>query len=388
MMLPEPATKLLIVDDLPENLLALSHILQQEDRVVYTATSGDAALQLLLQHEFALAILDVNMPGMDGFELAELMRGTEKTRHIPIVFVSAAGKELNYAFKGYETGAVDFLYKPLDIAAVQSKVKVFVALYRQRLQMQRQVEALEKSRTELHATQVELQRLLQVRDEFMSMVAHELRTPLNTLLLETQMRKMHLDKGNVAAFSAEQLRPMIARDGRQIQSMIRLINDMVDVSRIRSGKLSVRAGNTELSAMLQRIASDLAQQAAAAGVTIHLQAPQPVHGVWDEFRIEQIIINLLTNALRYGDGKPIEVTLTAAGGFAEVAVRDYGVGISESDQQRIFAPFERAGSKQVKEGLGLGLYIARQLAETHGGELGVQSTPGQGSVFVLRLPLA
>lgn len=388
MMQPEPATKLLIVDDLPENLLALSHILQQEDRVVYTATSGDAALQLLLQHEFALAILDVNMPGMDGFELAELMRGTEKTRHIPIVFVSAAGKELNYAFKGYETGAVDFLYKPLDIAAVQSKVKVFVALYRQRLQMQRQVEALEKSRTELHATQVELQRLLQVRDEFMSMVAHELRTPLNTLLLETQMRKMHLDKGNVAAFSAGQLRPMIARDGRQIQSMIRLINDMVDVSRIRSGKLSVRAGNTELSAMLQRIASDLEQQAAVAGVTIHLQAPQPVHGVWDEFRIEQIIINLLTNALRYGDGKPVEVSLTAAGGFAEVAVRDYGIGISESDQQRIFAPFERAGSKQVKEGLGLGLYIARQLAETHGGELGVQSTPGQGSVFVLRLPLA
>ena len=386
-MPPEPATKLLIVDDLPENLLALSHILQQEDRVVYTASSGDAALQLLLQHEFALAILDVNMPGMDGFELAELMRGTEKTRHIPIVFVSAAGKELNYAFKGYETGAVDFLYKPLDIAAVQSKVKVFVALYRQRLQMHRQVEALEKSRAELHATQIELQRLLQVRDEFMSMVAHELRTPLNTLLLETQMRKMHLDRGNAAAFSAEQLRPMIARDGRQIQSMIRLINDMVDVSRIRSGKLSVRAGNTELSGMLQRIASDLEQQAAAVGVTIHLRAPQPVHGVWDEFRIEQVIINLLTNALRYGDGKPVEVTLSTAGGFAEVAVRDYGIGISEADQQRIFAPFERAGSKQVKEGLGLGLYIARQLAETHCGELGVQSAPGQGSVFVLRLPL-
>lgn len=387
-MQPEPATKLLIVDDLPENLLALSHILLQEDRVVYTAASGEEALQLLLQHEFALAILDVNMPGMDGFELAELMRGTEKTRRIPIVFVSAAGKELNYAFKGYETGAVDFLHKPLDIAAVKSKVNVFVALYRQRLQMQRQVEALEKSRAELHAAQVELQRLLQVRDEFMSMVAHELRTPLNTLLLESQMRKMHLDKGNTAAFSAEQLRPMIARDGRQIQSMIRLINDMVDVSRIRSGKLSVRASETELSGMLQRIASDLAQQAAAVGVTIHLQLPQPVSGIWDEFRIEQIIINLLTNALRYGDGKPVEVALTVAGGFAEVAVRDHGIGISAADQQRIFAPFERAGSKQVKEGLGLGLYIARQLAETHGGELDVQSTPGQGSVFVLRLPLS
>ena len=380
-------SKLLIVDDLPENLLALSKIIDQPDRVIYQASSGEQALSLLLEHEFALAIVDVMMPGMDGFELAELMRGTERTRHVPIVFVSAAGKELNYAFKGYETGAVDFLHKPLDIAAVQSKVNVFVSLCQQRHEVKRQVEALEQSRRELRATQAELERSLQMRDDFMSMVAHELRTPLNTLFLETQLRGMQLDKGNMAAFSEDLLRKMVARDGRQIQSMIRLINDMVDVSRIRSGKLSIRPAETELAALLQRIVSDLSQRTEAAGATIELDAATPVTGVWDEFRVEQVIINLLTNALRYGGSKPVKITLSVADGQAHVEVRDQGVGIAPEDQMRIFNPFERAGTKDVREGLGLGLYIARQLAESHGGSLDVQSTPDQGAAFRLVLPL-
>jgi len=380
-------TKLLIVDDLPENLLALSKIIEQEDRIIYQAHSGEEALSLLLEHDFALAILDVMMPGMDGFELAELMRGTERTRNVPIVFVSAAGKELNHAFKGYETGAVDFLYKPLDIAAVKSKVNVFVALCQQRVEVKRQVEALEQSRRDLRATQAELERSVQMRDDFMSMVAHELRTPLNTLFLETQMREMQLNKGNLAAFSEENLRRMVARDGRQIQSMIRLINDMVDVTRIRSGKLSIRPAETELSSLLTRIVSDLAQRTEAAGGTIELDAPNQVAGVWDEFRVEQIIINLLTNALRYGGSKPVTITLTRRDGWAEIVVRDQGVGISPEDQLRIFKPFERAGTKDVREGLGLGLYIARQLAESHGGTLDVDSAPDQGAAFRLALPL-
>lgn len=382
----EKLTKLLIVDDLPENLLALNEIIKQNDRIVYQAMSGEDALILLLQHEFALAILDVTMPGMDGFELAELMRGTEKTRHIPIVFVSAAGKELNYAFKGYETGAVDFLHKPLDIAAVRSKVNVFVSLYQQRHEVKRQVEALEKSRQELHATQVELQRSLRMRDDFMSMVAHELRTPLNTLFLETQMRKMQLENSNMEAFNEEKLQRMVARDGRQIQSMIRLIDDMVDVSRIRSGKLSIRPAETDLYDLLQRIVSDLTHQSSAAGTTITLNAKKITSGTWDEFRVEQIIINLLTNALRYGGGKPVTVTLDADQASAEVTVRDQGNGITIADQHRIFEPFERAGTK-TGAGLGLGLYIARQLAEAHGGTLTVESNYGEGAAFQLRLPL-
>jgi CheY-like chemotaxis protein len=252
MSAPDPS-KLLIVDDLPENLRALDALIRDDQRQVFQALSGEEALSLMLEHEFALAILDVQMPGMDGFELAELMRATSRTRNIPIVFVSAAGRELNYAFKGYETGAVDFLYKPLDPDAVRSKVNVFVTLDQQRREMRRQMEALELARREqeillreLNETQGELQRSLRMRDEFMSLVAHELRTPLNTLFLETQMRSLQLKRGNLPAFNPEQMGGMIKRDERQIKAMIRLIDDMLDVSRMKSGTLSIRPAKVEL----------------------------------------------------------------------------------------------------------------------------------------------
>jgi signal transduction histidine kinase len=386
-------TKLLIVDDLPENLRALNALLSDEERAVYQAASGEEALALLLEHDFALAILDVQMPGMDGFELAELMRGTERTRRIPIVFVSAAGRELNYAFKGYEAGAVDFLYKPLDSDMVKSKVSVFVALHRQRQESQRQVEALERARREQEATlqqlgaaQEELQHALRMRDEFMSLVAHELRTPLNTLFLETQLRKLQIDKGLREAFDPEVWKKMVARDDRQIQAMIRLIDDMLDVSRIRSGQLSIRPGRTDLAELLRRVVADLSRQAAEAGCAITLQAEAPANGWWDEFRIEQVIVNLLTNALRYGGGKPVEVTLEVEDGAVRISVRDSGEGIAEAQQTKIFEPFERGVDNGVAAGLGLGLYISRQLAQAHQGELTVASKLGEGSVFTLTLP--
>lgn len=393
-MLTKDKTKLLIVDDLPENLRALNALIRQDDLEIYQALSGDEALTLLLEHDFALAILDVQMPAMDGFQLAELMRGTEKTRHIPIVFVSAGGRELNYAFKGYESGAVDFLYKPLDNLAVRSKVKVFVDLYRQRQETRRQVDALQKSRHEqeilmqqLQQTQTQLQRAVTMRDEFMSMVAHELRTPLNTLFLETQMRTMQLERGDAALFDVERLHKMVARDGRQIRSMIRLIGDMLDVSRMRSGRLSIRPEPTELSELLSRIVNDLSAQAVAAGTTITLDATQAVNGTWDAFRIEQIVVNLLTNALRYGEKKPICVSLTMEENSALIQVKDQGPGISEADQKCIFQPFERGAGSNISGGLGLGLYISQQLAEAHEGYISVQSEAGNGTVFSLHLPL-
>lgn len=386
-MVNEKITKLLIVDDLPENLHALSKIIEADDRKIYQASSGDEALALLLEHEFALAILDVMMPGMNGFELAELMRGTERTRHTPIVFVSASGRELNYIFKGYETGAVDFLYKPLDVAAVKSKVNVFVSLYQQRAQVKQQVEALEKSRNELRITQMELERALKMRDDFMSLVGHELRTPLNTLHVETQVRQIQLGKGNMSAFTEEKLQEMIARDARQIQSMIRLINDMNDVSRIENDKLSIRLAETNLSLLLRRIVDDLSLQAKTANRQFIVHIDSEIIGMWDEFRIEQIIINLLTNAMRYGGSQNIELRLDTQENYTHLKVRDYGQGISPEEQQRIFEKFERGGSKKTSEGLGMGLYIARQLAEAHRGSLDVESKLDEGSTFLLRLPL-
>ena len=398
-MLTDVESKLLIVDDLPENLMALDALIRGPLRTVYQATSADAALALMLEHEFALAILDVQMPGMNGFELAEMMRGTERTRHIPIIFVSAAGSELNYAFKGYESGAVDFLQKPLDAHVVVSKVNVFVDLHRHRKALKHEMDALaaahhqtEQLVQQLQATQHELQRAVRMRDDFMSMVSHELRTPLNTLYLETQVRKLHLTKGNLTPFEPAKLPAMIERDQRQIQNMVRLIDDMLDVTRMRSGALSIQPKPFDLSAMAARVVESLAQQAEAVGSSITLHAAAPVRGVWDEFRIEQVLTNLLTNALRYGGGKPVRVDVgPAASGTAPSAfmsVADSGMGIAPADQQRIFEQFERTDdSKKQVAGLGLGLYITRQIVRAHGGEIGVESAPGAGAVFRVTLPL-
>ena len=393
-MLSNFQAKLLIVDDLPENLLALEALIKREDRIVYKALCADEALSLLLQHEFAMAILDVQMPGMNGFELAELMRGTEKTKNIPIVFVSAAGRELNYAFKGYESGAVDFLHKPLDIHAVKSKVNVFVELFRQSKAMKQQVEALEQSRREqeallkrLQSTQLELEQAVRMRDDFMSIVAHEVRTPLNGLILETQLRKMHLARDNAAAFTLDKMQAMVDRDERQIKSLIRLIEDMLDVSRIRTGKLSIRPTRFDLSERVRNLLQNFAAQIEAAESSVTLVAEQPVVGNWDEFRIEQVISNLLTNALRYGAKSPITVKVYSERGEARVEVRDFGIGISEENQHRIFQQFERVTAKHAVAGLGLGLFISEQIVTAHGGTITVESRIGEGALFRVCLPL-
>lgn len=382
------STKLLIVDDLPENLQALAKIIEQDDREIYQAASGEAALGLLLEHDFALAILDVMMPDMNGFELAELMRGTEKTRHVPIVFVTAGGRELNFAFKGYETGAVDFLHKPLDIAAVKSKVNVFVSLYQQRSQVKQQVAALESSQRQLHTARLDLEHALKMRDDFISLVAHELRTPLNTLHIETQMRQLQLQRGDLNAFSGDRLSCMVERDNRQIQNMIRLINDMVDVSRVNSGILSIKKSRVNLKQLIMRVVGDFISQAHAIGSSLTFEPSADVYSDCDDLRIEQIISNLITNALRYGDAQPITIGISVVGSSAEIHVQDKGQGIPPSEQQRIFEKFERLGNNEVREGLGMGLYIARQLAQAHGGNLTVSSKQGEGSRFTLQLPLA
>lgn len=388
-------SKLLIVDDLPENLLALQALIRGPARPVFQAASAEQALALMLEHEFALAILDVQMPGMNGFELAELMRGTERTRHIPIIFVSAAGREMNYAFKGYESGAVDFLQKPLDPHVVASKVNVFVDLHRHRKALKHEMEALAAAHREqaalvekLQVVQSDLERAVRMRDDFMSMVSHELRTPLNTLYLETQVRKLHLGKGNLAPFAAEKLPAMIERDQRQIQNMVRLIDDLLDVSRLRSGSLSIRPKPVDLAALTRRVVESLVNQAEAAGSTLDVEASQTIDGVWDEFRIEQVLTNLITNALRYGRGSPVAVAVTRSGDHAVMTVRDQGIGIAPEDHGRIFEQFERTDdSRKHAAGLGLGLYITREIVRAHGGEIMLESAPGEGALFRVTLPL-
>jgi signal transduction histidine kinase len=392
-MTKDRATKILIVDDLPENLMALEASIRDDGYSIHQAVSGEEALALMLEHEFALAILDVQMPGMDGFELAELIRGMARTKHLPIVFVSAAGRELDYAFKGYENGAVDFLYKPIDAFAVKSKVRVFVDLYQQRLELRRQLGALEEARRrmqalvgELQATQVELQHALQMRDEFMSMVVHELRTPLSVLAMEVRVRQHQLAADNAAFFATENLARMFERDQRQVRSLTRLIDDMLDVSQIQHGKLSIRRSRCDLVEMLRRVVAELAAQRSDVPIALETACDTLV-GDWDEFRLEQVVVNLLTNALRYGASQPVTVELEALPGAARIRERDQGVGIAPEDQARVFEQFVRVGDRRRVNGLGLGLYITLQLVQAHGGTIAVESRLGEGSTFTVTLPL-
>ncbi|MBH3340307.1 MULTISPECIES: hybrid sensor histidine kinase/response regulator [unclassified Pseudomonas] len=392
-MLRKTEAKVLIVDDLPENLLALRSLIQSEDRTVFQASSADEALSLLLENEFALAILDVKMPGMNGFELAELMRGTEKTKHIPIIFVSAVGRDMDYAFRGYESGAVDFLHKPLSPFEVRSKVAMFVELYRHRKALSMQLEVVEAARreqeallTELRETQAELQKAVQMRDVFMSIASHELRTPLNGLILDVQLRRLRLEQGRMDAFAPDKLQEMITRDERQIRSLSRLIDDMLDVSRIRTGKLSVRPEPGDLGVLAGSVVESLAAQFTSTGSHIELQVEGPAPVMIDEFRIEQVLANLLTNALRYGGGKPVSVRVRVEGEQVRAEVRDQGVGISEADQRRVFEQFERVSDTSTAQGLGLGLFISEQIVQAHGGRIELCSRLGEGSCFSIVLP--
>jgi signal transduction histidine kinase len=226
-----------------------------------------------------------------------------------------------------------------------------------------------------------------MRDDFMSIVAHEVRTPLNGLILETQLRKMHLARDNAAAFTLDKMHAMVDRDERQIKSLIRLIEDMLDVSRIRTGKLSIRPSRFDLVQLVSNLLQNFAPQVEAAESSVTLTAEQPVLGHWDEFRIEQVISNLLTNALRYGAKSQIDVRVYNQDGQAWVEVQDRGIGISEENQQRIFQQFERVSAKAVVAGLGLGLFISEQIVAAHGGSITVESRIGEGALFRVCLPL-
>jgi signal transduction histidine kinase len=260
--------------------------------------------------------------------------------------------------------------------------------------MKEQVLALEQSRREqetllqqLQNTQLELEQAVRMRDDFMSIVAHEVRTPLNGLILETQLRKMHLARDNAAAFTLDKMHAMVDRDERQIKSLIRLIEDMLDVSRIRTGKLSIRSTRFDLSTLVRDVLHNFSQQIDAAEASVTLDAEQPVIGKWDEFRIEQVISNLLTNALRYGARNPVSLKVYREGGLALVEVQDQGIGISEENQKRIFQQFERVSAKYAVTGLGLGLFISEQIVAAHGGTISVHSRIGEGALFRVCLPL-
>jgi signal transduction histidine kinase len=388
------AVKILLVDDLKGNLIALDGLLRRDGVEIFKANSGTEALEFMISHEFALALIDVQMPGMSGFELAELMRGANRTKTVPIIFVTASVGDRRFSFKGYEIGAVDFLYKPLDAHAVNSKVNVFTELHRQKRKLNAQLETITRSQIEqeelvlkLKKARAELERAISVRDEFMSMASHELRTPLTSLKLNSQVRKLRLKKGDLTAFTPERLSKMFDIDERQFDRITHIIDDMLDITRISLGKLSMNIERFDLCEVVRDLMERNAGLFVEAGCAVATEGSGPAVGSWDRFRIEQVIMNLLTNAMRYGARKPILVQVVVDQGRVRIVVRDQGRGIAQENHERIFRRFERAVSGNEISGLGLGLYIVKQIVEAHHGSIRVESELGQGAAFVVELPL-
>lgn len=232
-----------------------------------------------------------------------------------------------------------------------------------------------------------VQESVKARDEFLSIASHELKTPLTSLKLQSQIRNRKLSKGEISSFNEKALKKMFETDARQIERLARLIDDMLDISRISSGKLTLRPETFDLCTLVQDVLERYSSQIEDYGSGIKLSCQEQVVGTWDRFRIEQVITNLLTNALRYGNHLPIEIKIHKTDSVACVQVIDQGIGIAQENQARIFDRFERAISANEISGMGLGLFIVRQILETHGGSIKVESELGKGSKFIVQLPL-
>jgi two-component system, chemotaxis family, CheB/CheR fusion protein len=242
--------------------------------------------------------------------------------------------------------------------------------------------------TEAKRTEAALRHAVSARDEFLSIASHELKTPLTSLSMQTQIRKRYLLREEMSAFAPEKLRKMFDSDERQIFRLTRLIDDMLDVARIDSGKLEVKPEPVDLEALVREVAERMSEQLKASDCPLQIEVTGQVQGEWDRFRIEQVVMNLLSNAYKYGAGKPIRIQVSEEKDQAVLCVQDQGIGIAKEDQERIFGQFERAVPRSDVTGLGLGLYITRQIVQSHGGTISVESDPGHGSSFIVRLPLA
>jgi signal transduction histidine kinase len=247
-----------------------------------------------------------------------------------------------------------------------------------RLDLEVLTEDLEKRVVERTA---ELKHAIEARDQFLSVASHELKTPLTSMKLQNALRMKAIQKRDANYFAFEKLEVMTKKDDQQLSRLARLVDDMLDISRITAGKLSMHLDQFDLTDTVREVVERIQPQALASGTEIFIRGNGPMVVRWDSYRIEQVLTNLLTNAIRYGEGKPIQVELSADGPKTSIVVRDFGMGIAEADIPRIFDRFERAVSPNEVPGLGLGLFIAKEIVEAHGGTLTAESTLGKGSAF-------
>lgn len=457
--LPPPGPPILIVDDNQANLMALEAVLEPLDVPVLRAVSGEDALRELLKHgeSIAVMLLDVHMPGLDGFETARLVRGRATLRHLPIIFMTAVSREEAHIVRGYAHDAVDYILKPFNPEVLRAKVKFFVELHRRSLALARTrireeqrlalvLEAAELGSWTWEATTGEVdcddrcrallgvsaeqdvgleafcvedpnavstdarlrveypgpsgrwllaqgrayrdqhgvariigvladitddKRIQTERELFLGALGHDLRDPLNAIGMAAHLLSTHADDAVVGPASR------ISSAGTR---MARLIGDLLDFVRSRSGDLRLERHDVDLSSICREVIAE--QELAHLGRSFHLETAPDAIGRWDAGRVAQVVQNLVANAIHHGDPtEPVRVRVKATDALVELEVENAGEPIPADMRARIFEPYVRPGS----QGLGLGLYIVRQLVLAHGGEVDVSSAGGK-TTFFARLP--
>jgi len=363
MIISAPA-KFLLVDDTEQNLVALEALLRRDGLELLKASNGKDALELLLVHEVALALIDVQMPEMDGFELAELMRGAERTKHVPIIFVTAGSRDPHRVFKGYETGAVDFLFKPIDPHMLKTKADVFFELYRQRQELS----------SSLHLSQM-----------FVGILGHDLRNPLAAMLTGAQLLTRQLS-------DEKQLRTLqrMTSAGKRMTDMI---DQLLDLTRAKLadglGFARVRR-RVHVGELVQRTVDEL--RGAHPEKEVMVESLGACTSSGDADRLLQLFSNLIANAFHHGvGGSAVSVAVDGSASDREILVRVRNKGAIPAELlPSLFDPFRgRQRTLSKSGGLGLGLFICQQIALAHGGSVGVESSEGTGTtIFTVRLPRA
>ena len=413
---------ILLVDDHEENLLALEAILGDPAYNLVRANSGRAALKEVLGRDFALILLDVAMPDLDGYETAELIRNRERSRQTPIIFLTANYRSDSHVFRGYSVGAVDYLFKPFSPEILKSKVWVFVELYQKREALKRQTQALLRAHDELEdrvrartrelaeaneslraeveeRKRIEAERLVlleseqraraqaetvnRMKDEFLATLSHELRTPLNAILGWSHL----LITGKSDQVMADRAVNVI-RNNAMAQSQ--LIEDILDVSRIIGGKLRLKLARVQLREVMEAALDSVSPAAEAKAITIDRQVEDIEAITGDQDRLQQVIWNLLSNAVKFTprDGR-VTLRLRRQGDEVVLQVEDTGIGIAPDFLPYVFDRFSQADGSATRRhgGLGLGMAIVRYLVELHGGTVGVDSAgENQGTTFTIVLP--
>jgi signal transduction histidine kinase len=349
-----PPAKILVVDDTPANLVALSAVLESLGQELVEARSGSEALALAASTPFAVILLDVMMPDLDGFATLERLRGIALARHTPVMLVTAHTPTVELVQRAFALGAFDFVEKPIAPEVLRGKVRAFVSLYRRGQAIRRRDEALE------------------AKDRHIAVLAHDLRTPLSVIGIDARSLQSHSDP-DVQSIAARLL--------RSVARMQFLTSDMLESARAALMGLSIKPAEMDLTALCRELVDDFAS--AYPHIAFSMELPERIQGGWDRERLHQAIANLLANALKYGNGW-VNVEIVRAPDAVELKIENGGTPIPAAILKRIFEPFVRG---EERKGVGLGLHIVHEIARAHGGDVRATSNADK-TVFVLRLPLA